>query len=146
MTNNINNLTFGQLRTELHNSKTNPIKEKAIRNLMYIRYNQYTINKNKQQNKLIKKQQEPNILFSENDFASEDNNNNNDQTPPPTPYERDQTNNNIMSRLDSEIGIRQNKKNSFQKSFMSPFSSDSGNYAMVEDIERLKIQSFNNPN
>ena len=37
----INKLTFGELRNELANCRNNPVREKVIRNLMCIRYNQH---------------------------------------------------------------------------------------------------------
>src|SRR5579872_4531533 len=39
--NKINNMTFRELRTELANSKNNPVRESIIRNLMYVRYNRH---------------------------------------------------------------------------------------------------------
>lgn len=39
--NKINDMTFRELRTELVNSKNNPVRESIIRNLMYVRYNRH---------------------------------------------------------------------------------------------------------
>ena len=54
----INKLTFGELRNELANCN-NPVREKLIRNLMYVRYNQHLHKKQQleQQKKEYKKRQ-----------------------------------------------------------------------------------------
>ena len=164
----INNMTFGELRNELANCNNNPVRQKLIRNLMVIRYNQHLekkqhYNKLKAQKELKKNpllksnftnQSGDEISFDENDFKNLKPNHgslneleSNDElfdSRNITEYDRDHANNNLMERLNTDMNLIKNKKQS-TKDFMTPYSNNScGMYAPFDNYLKSNKKTFSN--
>ena len=105
---NINCMTFAQLRTELANAKGDVVRERIIRQAMFLRYQQHLKTKNKNKNKQLKQiqdqNQNQNLNFDESSEESEDNINIRESFP------NDVTNNCLMDRLNNDIELRNFRK------------------------------------
>lgn len=153
----INSLTFGQLRNELANC-TDPVRQYIIRNLMFIRYNQYLKNKEikqemkkdykRKQIKKIKKKIEDKYKFNDLDLFideiddAEINNEEiiNEEIINGKPSMKDKTNKNLRNRMQNDIDI--NKNNTYtskiKKDFVPPFTNENDDrYATFEGAFKL---------
>jgi hypothetical protein len=153
MANKINNLTFRELRNELANCGDNKIKATIIRNIMYERYVQHMnykqqyINKleqkrSKKHNKQIhdqnNKQSNDVELLTPDDFdiISKESNNINEPNKKQE-YGREAVNNNIISRLDGDIDIRNARNKKVELDFVPPYANTAGdNYASFEALKK----------
>lgn len=165
-TKQINNMSFNELKNELSNCYNNPIKEKLIRELMLIKYNEHIIlqqqNKTKKHSPSIKQKiMEPiEVPYNDNDFSLDDLDSNNssekinnfERTLPIEynktkiiEYDKDVTNNNLMARMDSDMEIKKMKVSSSKKDLIKPFvNATCDNYASFNDDSSPKLKSFKN--
>ena len=151
--NKINNMTFNELKNELHNCGDNKIKEKLIRELMLIKYQQYINQKQNQINKpnkilkqrKIKTNKIPTneITFNDDDFNDNDEIDNNDNKI--IEYGKDVTNNNLMDRLNNDVEIKTMKVSTSKRDVVKPFvNSSCDTYATFKQEPGTDIKSFKN--
>jgi hypothetical protein len=147
--NKINDMSFNELKNELHNCGDNKIKEKLIRELMMIKYQQY-INQHKNVNRTIKipkkkkiktnKIPKNEVIFSDSDFNDDEINNNKI-----IEYGKDITNNNLMDRLNNDVEIKTMKVSTSKKDIVKPFvNSNCDTYATFKNEPGTDIKNFKN--
>ncbi len=143
----INKMSFNELKNELHNCDNNKIKEKLIRELMFIKYQRHVIQQqenNKKHQRIknkIKHQSIPTneIIFDSDDFDDSDSDKRIIE------YNKDKTNNNLMDRMNSDMEIKQMKVSTNKKDIVKPFvNSSCDTYATFKNEPGTNIKSFKN--
>jgi hypothetical protein len=153
----INNMTFSELKNELYKCHNNPIKERIIRELMVIKYQQHiNLQKNKQNKKpkTVPSQKpkmiEPIEVFSFDDFSLDDFNDDKKDFDAfdrnhIIEYKKDVTNNNLMDRLNNDMEIKKMKKSKNVKEIIKPFANTSCDaYATFKNEPGTHLKSFKN--
>lgn len=146
----INNMSFAELKNELYKCENNPIKEKIIRELMLIRYQQHIntqkqIKKTKKPKKQIKPIQAIEVCsFSDDDFEF-DSDDDGDGERNIIEYDKDVTNNNLMDRLHNDMELKKLKPSKSKRDIIKPFATTSGDtYATFKQEPGTHIKSFRN--
>lgn len=163
--NEINNLSFSELKQELYKCHNNPLKEKLIREIMYAKYNKHVndqqLNKQRVDTKMrnnIRKTEPVKIpgsdpswkiseIFTNDSSSEEDAVNYNDRffDQPYIEYKKDITNNNLMDRLNADMEIKKIKMTSHKKNIIKPFVNEScDTYATFGNEPLTNIKSFRN--
>lgn len=120
MSKHINDMSFNELKKELKSCNgTNPMKERIIRDLMVIKYNQHLQKQQQyQQQQQIKAKPTQPITHK----PVPDDNDSDEKV-------RDKTNNSLMERLNNDLEIK-NIKPSLKKNIVLPYADTScDNYA-----------------
>ena len=121
-------MTFNQLRNELAKCGDNIVKERIIRNLMVIKYNQHIQNKKRPA-------RNEKIVFDETDFESpspqkETAKKEPVKKEPEKPDMKDSMNTKLSRRLGNDIDIMRLKTNPTEPIFIPPYADGGGgNYA-----------------
>ena len=165
----INGMSFNELKNELNNCYDNPIKEKIIRELMVLKYNQYI---NAQHNRKLKlKQKQKQKQKQKHDSLQNKNppiNDNSSVVITPTPevdflddfsfddfndedyddnniieYKKDINNNNLMDRMNSDMELKKMKVSTNKKDIIKPFvNTTCDTYATFKNEQGTDIKSF----
>ena len=149
---NLNHLTFGELRKELTKCKNNEVKSKLIRCIMYKRYLAHIKMKQAYEHKKKLKKEAQQII---NDIQSDepfdlsslpDQEDNSEENPGESLddnrniklYDRDKANSHLMERLNSDLDIRKIKNSSTKPAFVPPFVDNPGdNFAAFKSKKKL---------
>lgn len=156
--NRINNMSFNELKNELNNCYDNPIKEKIIRELMVLKYNQYITAQQNKKLKQIQRQKRreetkmkisiinddsPTTIETDifDDFSFDDIDDDFDNSI--IEYKKDINNNNLMDRMNADMEMKKMKVSTSKKDIIKPFvDTTCDTYATFKNEPGTDIKSF----